>query len=132
MESIAKLKKLAKSIDLDVVRGGRRKSIRHLKIVMIGAGVIGASVGAWVSKNYDNIWFYDLPDVAKELKAKGVSTYPEHQAEQAESVPLRVLDDLSQAKDADVVIIGVKNYSLEAVSKQVLDTIGDKPLIVGM
>jgi 2-dehydropantoate 2-reductase len=43
-----------------------------------------------------------------------------------------VIDALEQASDADVVVLGVKNYHLEAVAGQVKDKLGNRPIIVAM
>jgi 2-dehydropantoate 2-reductase len=47
-------------------------------------------------------------------------------------VRVKVIDDLDEVPDADVVVLGVKNFSLEKVANLVKEKMGDRPLIVAM
>lgn len=132
MASETDIKKLTGSIDIKSFLGKKRKNIRHLKVVVVGAGVIGGSVGAWIAENYDNIFFYDLPENNELMRKNGITTYPQGNREAAVRGEVKVLGSLSEAADADVVIIGVKNYSLDGVAKRVKEAVGDGPIVVGM
>jgi 2-dehydropantoate 2-reductase len=103
-----------------------------LKIVFLGAGVIGGSVGSWIARFHDETYFLDVGPVADKLKADGITTYPGDAPNEKEQVAVHVIDDLAEVPDADVVVIGVKNYSLDAVAKLVKEKLGDRPVIVGM
>lgn len=126
------VKKLAASIDLSSLSGRGRAKPRSLKIVMLGAGAIGGSVGAWIAEKYDNIYFLDLPEVNARLRREGLSVYTQGRREAAQRIPVRVIDDLSEAPDADIVVLGVKSYSLDKIAQLVRDKLGDRPLIVAM
>jgi 2-dehydropantoate 2-reductase len=104
----------------------------ELKIVFLGAGVVGGSVGAWVAQNYNHAYFLDQGEVAKALKAKGITTYLGAKPGEKTNVQVNMINKLEEAADADVVVIGVKNYSLEAVAKMVRKKMGDRPIIVAM
>ena len=132
MSVLERTRKLVASIDRDVLRGGRRKQVKHLKVVVAGAGVIGGAVAAWISENYDNLFVVDLPEVAARLRRDGVTTYPEGRPDLAQHVPLQVLPDFEAARDADVVVLGVKNYHLDAAARQLREAAGDGPLVMGM
>jgi len=99
---------------------------------MVGAGAIGASVGGWIAAHYDNIYFYDCGPVAEVMKSKGIALYQGDAKDRKEIVKVKVIDDLNQAKDADVVAIAVKNFHLDAAAKAVHDQLGDKPIIVSL
>ena len=43
-----------------------------------------------------------------------------------------MIDDLSQVSDADIVVLGIKNYSLPKVAEMVKKKLGDRPVIVSM
>ncbi len=103
-----------------------------LKIVFLGAGVIGGSVGSWIAPFNEQTYFLDVGPVADKLRADGITTYPGDEPSEKETVAVHVIDDLSEVPDADVVVLGVKNYSLDAVARMVKDKLGDKPVIVGM
>ena len=102
------------------------------KIVFFGAGVLGGSVGGWIAPHYDNLYFLDQGPVAAALKEKGITTYPGDDKAAKESVAVKVVDRIADAADADVVVIGVKNYSLDGAAKAIRDSLGDKPIIIGM
>ncbi len=103
-----------------------------LKLVFLGAGVIGGSVGGWIAPFHRETYFLDVGPVAEAIRANGITTYPGDAPEQKQTVQARVIDDLSEVPDADVVVLGVKNYSLETVAGVVKDKLGDRPVIVGM
>jgi 2-dehydropantoate 2-reductase len=104
----------------------------NLKIVMFGSGVIGGSVGGWIAEKYDNIYFLDQGEVAKNLRENGITLYPQNSPEQKSNIRVKVIESLDDAADADVVVIGVKNYSLEAVSKLIKEKVSDDTVIIGM
>lgn len=103
-----------------------------LKVVFFGSGVIGGSVGGWIASQYDHVRFLDQGKVAETLKSKGITLYHGDEPDRRETVAVKVIDDLDAARDADVIVIGVKNYSLEAVAGLIRDKTGDRPVIVGM
>lgn len=102
------------------------------KIVFFGAGVIGGSVGAWIAPRYENVWLLDQGEVAKALREKGVTTYLQDHKAEAEKVSVKVINDLAEVPDVDVIVLGVKNYSLEPVAKMIKEKIGDQAVIVSM
>jgi 2-dehydropantoate 2-reductase len=101
------------------------------KIVMFGAGAIGATVGAWVGAHHDNLYFFDTGKVAEALKTKGITVYHEGEKDKAQTLKVKVIDDIAQAADADIVCVAVKNYSLDGVSKMIREKIGDNAVIIG-
>jgi len=132
MATQSDIAKLARSISFDAVLGKPRKPLKHLKLVVFGAGVIGGSVGAWIAEKYDNIYFHDLPPMNAALRKNGFLVYPEGDRQAAQRIDVKVIDDLSAAEDADVVLIGVKNYSLEKVAQTIQSKLGDRPIVIGM
>lgn len=105
---------------------------KNMKIVMFGAGAIGQSVGGWVAGAYDNIWLLDRGDVAAIIKKKGITHFEQGKEKDRAHVAVRVIDDIGEARDADVIAICVKNFSLDAVSKTIREKVGDRPVIIGM
>lgn len=128
------LKKLVLSVDPSALaRSGKPRPRRsRLKLVFLGAGVIGGSVGGWIASRYEDVYFLDQGETAKALKRRGVTLYPGDAPDERQHVRVKVIDDLGQAPDADVVALGVKNYSLEAAAALVKSKLGDRPIIVGM
>jgi len=103
-----------------------------MKIVFFGAGSIGQSVGAWVSQHHDNVFFIDRGEVAQTMKEKGLTIYQQGNENNPLHLKLKVLDDISEAADADVIVIGVKNFSLDAVCNMIKSKVGDKSVIIAM
>ncbi len=101
-------------------------------IVIFGAGAIGGSVGAWVAEKYENVQMLDVGKVAEAMKSRGITTYLEGGKEHATTVRVKVIDDISQAQSPDVIVIAVKNYSLDAVSKMIREKVGDEPIIIAL
>ena len=126
-------RKLIGSLDpLALFRYPKEGATPDLKIVFLGAGVIGGSVGAWIAEHYDEVYFIDQGKTAKALKKSGITTYWGDEPEKKTNVQVKVVDDLAEVKDADVVVLGVKNYSLESVAKIVKEKMGDRPVVVGI
>jgi len=104
----------------------------NMKIVFFGAGAIGQSVGGWIAQHYSNLFFVDRGDVAQTMKDKGVTLYEQNKKAEQHTVKLNVLDDISDIADADVIVLGVKNFSLDGVCKLIKEKTGDKPVIIAM
>ena len=102
------------------------------KILFFGAGAIGGTVGSWIAEKYENIFFLDKGEIANTLKTKGITTYCEDTPGNKVNVKVNVVTDLSQIPDADVIVVGVKNYSLDEVSKIIKAKYGDAPIIIAM
>jgi 2-dehydropantoate 2-reductase len=103
------------------------------KILFIGAGAVGASVAAWVSQNYPAVFVMGHGETQAALRKDGITIY-QFAAPQAtrrtERVP--VVDRPGEIGDIDIVVLAVKNYSLEVVARLVREGLGDRPLIVSM
>jgi len=128
------VKKLARSIDPGALAAsqGPRARRSHLKLLFVGAGVIGGSVGGWIASRYENVFFLDQGQTAAALKKNGITLYHGDHPGDRQRVRVKVIDDLAEARDADVVVLGVKNYSLEAAAARVKEKLGDRPIVVGM
>lgn len=111
---------------------GKRPVKSQLKILFFGTGVVGGTVGAWLRPHYNRLQFLDRADVAQVLDENGLETYFGDDPETRQRVKIDVVSDLRDAFDPDVVVIGVKNYSLEPVAQLIHQALGDKPIIVAM
>jgi 2-dehydropantoate 2-reductase len=102
------------------------------KIVFFGAGVIGGSVGGWVAPHYEELYLLDKGDTAAALKRDGVTLYQGDKPNDRQSTKVKVIDDIEQAADADIIVLGVKNYSLESVAKMLKEKTDGHALVVSM
>ena len=107
-------------------------SLKDPKIMFFGAGAIGGSVAAWVAEHYDNVIVLDQNTVIEAIRSKGITTYCVNTPDDRTTVRVRTTASLDDARDADIIAVCVKNYSLDAVSKSIRAAVGDRPFIIGM
>ncbi len=103
------------------------------KILFIGPGAIGASVAAWVAESYPAVFIMGHGQTQAALRNDGITTYALTEPERTRrTVRVAIVDRLGEIADADIVVLAVKNYSLEAVAQQVRDELGDRPIILSL
>ena len=103
------------------------------KILFIGPGAIGGSVAAWVAENYPAVFVMGHGETPAALREKGLSSYRFDAPEATRrSVRVAAVARPGEVSDAAVVVLAVKNYSLEAVARQVKEELGDRPIIVSI
>jgi 2-dehydropantoate 2-reductase len=108
-------------------------NIKGKKVAFFGTGAIGATVGGWILPYHRDVWFIDQGETANALKERGITLYLGGKKETTiQTIPVRVMDDLSGLADMDIIVLGVKNYSLEAVSRLIREKAGDRAVIVSM
>ncbi|MFX0081851.1 MAG: ketopantoate reductase family protein [Candidatus Hodarchaeota archaeon] len=106
-------------------------TINSLKLVIYGIGGIGATLGGWLTQGYENIYLLARGDNAKALKTNGL-ILNERGKDNPEPIKVKVIEDLNEITNIDIVVITVKNYDLEVVAKDIFEKLGDKPIIVGL
>ena len=105
----------------------------NLKMAFFGTGAIGASVGGWVAPFHKETYFLDQGKILDVLKTGGISHYQGDKKDKTmTTVPVKVMEDLSELKSMDVIVIGVKNYSLEAIAKLIKANAREDVIIVSM
>ena len=103
------------------------------KILFIGPGAIGASVAAWVAENYASVFIMGHGETQAALRQSGITTYAfDEPKETRRTVRVATVDRPGEIGDVDIVVLAVKNYSLEAVARQVREELGDRPIVVSM
>lgn len=103
------------------------------KILLIGAGAIGASVAAWLSEAQANIWVCDIGENLIALKKGGITTYQTDAAETTRrTTQVNTVERFADLPDADIVLLAVKNYNLATVAAELRAQFGDRPIIVSM
>jgi 2-dehydropantoate 2-reductase len=103
------------------------------KILFIGPGAIGASVAAWVAESYPAVFIMGHGETQAALRKDGITTYQSAAPERTRrAVRVATVDRPVDIADVDIVVLAVKNYSLEVVARQVRDELGDRPIIVSM
>lgn len=100
-------------------------------IIIYGTGAIGATLGAWLTKDYENAYLLARGNNLKALKSNGLILY-EIDEKNSETIPVNVIEDLNEVESADIILIVVKNYDLEEVAKDIYEKVGDNTIIVGL
>ncbi|NBI30193.1 ketopantoate reductase family protein [Chengkuizengella marina] len=101
-------------------------------LVILGAGAIGGTLGAWLSPKYKNTYMLDRDIVAKELKNRGIIAYQQGEKEKVETIRVQSISDLSELERVDIVVLAVKNYSLDSVAQAIHDKLDENTIIVAL
>lgn len=103
------------------------------KLVFVGAGAIGGSVAAWVAESRPQVYCFDRPEILDAIEARGIAHYDGAAGPgSARTVKVGVLRDLGGLGEEDVLIFGVKNFSLDAVAGDAARRTGGRPLALSM
>jgi 2-dehydropantoate 2-reductase len=103
------------------------------KVLIIGAGAIGGSVAAWLAESNVAVAVVAHGETLAALRSNGITLYEFAAPEQTRrTVRVPVVARPGDVSDVGIVVLAVKNYSLEAVARQVREELGDRPLIVSM
>jgi len=102
------------------------------RLLIFGAGAIGGSLGGWLSLEHDETYLYARGEHARAMREKGLILYDAKQPEKRESIPVKVIQRLSDLPDADIVAIAVKLYHLESATQEIKAQYGDNPIILGL
>ena len=103
------------------------------KILFVGPGAIGASVAAWVAESYLAVFILGRGETLAALRKNGITTYAFAEPERTRrNVRVATVDRAGDIDDVDIVVLAVKNYSLEAVARQLRAELGDRPIVVSL
>lgn len=111
---------------------GGQGDLKNMKIVFYGAGSIGGSTGAWIAEKYDDIYLLARGEHLKALKEKGLTLRQGDDLASLRNIKVKAIGNISEIPDADAVAIAVKNYGLEEAAEDIKNSLGDKPIIIGM
>jgi len=102
-----------------------------LTIVIYGIGGIGATIGGWLTQKNDNVYLLARGENAQTLESHGLILH-ERGNDNLEPIPVKVIEDLNEITNIDIIVITVKNYDLEEVAKDISTKLGDVPIVVGL
>ncbi|WP_105617258.1 ketopantoate reductase family protein [Vallitalea okinawensis] len=100
------------------------------RVLIFGAGAIGGSIGGWIAENYDNIYFLDKGKNAESMKKRGISTYLQGHKDEVVNASVKVVDNISECEPVDIIVIGVKTYSLDVVCQFIKENVKNEPIIL--
>jgi 2-dehydropantoate 2-reductase len=102
------------------------------RILVVGAGAIGCTLGAWLARAGHAVTVLARGAAAEAVRANGLTTYVIDPPAEKASIPVRVVTTLAGEGLPDVVLITVKNYALDAAAGQVFAAFGRDVTIVGL
>jgi 2-dehydropantoate 2-reductase len=101
-------------------------------IVVYGCGAIGATVGGWLTEVGHNVTFVDRPESARLLREQGLRVYLLGEKEASHSMRVKAVADVRETAEADIVVMAVKNYDLEAAARDIKAKMTREPVIVAL
>lgn len=99
------------------------------RIVVAGLGGVGGFLGAALASVYSNVTFFARGDRKNHLQANGLTLKSEFIGDR-HVTPALVTDQVSEIGTADILVISVKNYSLEQICRQLAPIVDNHTIIV--
>lgn len=102
-----------------------------MKILVVGAGALGGTVGALLSAAGEDVVFLENDAArARLLNQEGLHLLEEGKPERA--IPLRVLTALEGAEPVDLIFVSVKSYQTEGAVRAAQGVMGEKTRVLSM
>jgi len=103
------------------------------KVVVVGAGAIGSSIAGWIAPKYGNLCLLARGEALEVIKNHGLKSYSRGGRSTAAALPVHAIGSLAEIASPDVIIITVKNYDLDAVSRDLRAQLGNhEPVVVAL
>ncbi len=99
-----------------------------MKFTVVGAGAIGAYVGAALARGGSDVTLIARGDHLEAMQRRGVTVLSPRGDFHAD---ISATDDLGAVADADVAIIGLKAYSLPGLAPQLAEHLSRSTAVVG-
>ncbi|MBN2155079.1 MAG: ketopantoate reductase family protein [Candidatus Lokiarchaeota archaeon] len=100
-------------------------------ILIYGAGAIGCTLYKWLYPNVKNLYLLARGETAEIIRLKGLTVY-ENTSDRKDQIPsvslIERMEDLME--EPEIIIITVKNYSLEEVCQDIRNKTQSKDLII--
>ncbi|MCJ7633818.1 hypothetical protein MUP77_15705, partial [Candidatus Bathyarchaeota archaeon] len=100
-------------------------------VIIYGTGSIGSTIGGWITQSYVNAYLVARGEHAKIMKQRGLTLYCAT-SKQPETIHVNLIDDLSEASNAKVLILTVKNYDVEEAAENISSKLGDETIVVAL
>jgi 2-dehydropantoate 2-reductase len=100
-------------------------------VVIYGAGSIGSTIGGWITPSYPDVYLTARGEHAKAMKERGLTSYGAT-SRSPETFAVNVIDDLTEASNAKVLVLTVKNYDIEEAAKNISSRLDDQAIVVAL
>ena len=91
-----------------------KEEIKNMRIAVVGLGGVGGYMAGMLTRVFDQVTFCARGERARSLKEHGLLLHSDFNGESL-THPLRVVESADQIGEADIILVCVKNYSLEEV-----------------
>lgn len=115
------------------------KQLNQLKqqtVLLVGAGAVGAAIAAWLAPKHDNFYVLDQGETLEAIKKNGIYSYHQYHKYDREKTAIKTVDRFEDCPKPDVILLCVKNYSLDGLSKAIIHAYGEScakdTIIVGL
>ncbi len=98
--------------------------------MIYGAGSIGSTIGGWLTPRYPNVYLTARGEHAKTMQQHGLTLHETNKT--PENVPVKLINDLTEASTTKTIILTVKNYDLEKAAKDISTKLDNKPTIIAL
>lgn len=103
------------------------------RVVVVGAGAIGSSIAGWIAPKYENLSLLARGETLEVLKNRGLKSYLKGGRFTAAPLPVHAVGSLAEIPPPDIIVITVKNYDLDATSRDLRTNLGDhEPIVVAL
>ncbi len=102
------------------------------RIVIVGAGAVGGSLGGWLQQAGRNVTFLARGETAHALRARGLRLYPGEAASGGATMTVGVRERAADIPAPDVVLLAVKNYHLAELAATLAAAWGAGPLVIAL
>ena len=100
--------------------------------LVFGAGAIGTTVAAWLSDGDAQVSLFDKQDISDHINQHGLDVYQGDQPAKRYKSKVKAYSNLDEVPTPDVIVLCIKNYSLDGVSKLLVEKFGKNIPIVGL
>jgi len=111
-------------------------SLTQKNILLIGAGAVGASIAAWIAPYHNHFYVMDQGKTLESIKQNGIFAYLQNHKNKGRKVRVSCIQNFSECPSPDIILLCVKNYSLEGLSSAIIQAYGqeciDQCIVVGL
>ncbi len=100
--------------------------------LVFGAGAIGTTVAAWLNDAGTDVSLFDKSEVCDHININGLEIYHGDEISKRYSSKVRAYSNIDDVPTPDVIVLCIKNYSLDGVSQFLLEKFGQEVLFVDL
>ncbi len=100
--------------------------------LVFGAGAIGTTVAAWLNDTDVNVSLFDKKEVSDHINQQGLEVYHGDEPDKRYKTHVKAYSNLEAVPTPDVIVLCIKNYSLDVVSAILVEKFGKDTIIVAL